>query len=88
MDFLACRVVKLIECATGNGTGVTTTCYLLELLQVNLFCVCVGLTRIDTVVPALVEVLHAFTFSSRDILPLLSKLYMKMLLFEVGFIIL
>ena len=46
-------------------------------------CVSVGLTRIDAIVPVLVEVLHAFTYSSRDMLPLLCKLYVKMLLFEV-----
>jgi len=54
-----------------------------------------GLTRIESVVGALVEVLHAFTTGGRDILPLLCKLYVRMLLFEVichislyGFVIL
>jgi len=42
-----------------------------------------GLTRIESVVGALVEVLHAFTTGGRDILPLLCKLYVRMLLFEV-----
>jgi len=42
-----------------------------------------GLIRIESVVGALVEVLHAFTTASCDILPLLCKLYVRMLLFEV-----
>jgi len=36
------------------------------------------------VVGALVEVMHAFTTGGRDILPLLCKLYIRMLLFEVN----
>jgi len=42
-----------------------------------------GLVRIESVVGALVEVLHAFTTGGRDIVPLLCKLYVRMLLFEV-----
>jgi len=42
-----------------------------------------GLVRIESVVGALVEVLHAFTAGGCDILPLLCKLYVRMLLFEV-----
>jgi len=37
----------------------------------------------ESVVGALVEVMHAFTTGGRDILPLLCKLYVRMLLFEV-----
>jgi len=54
-------------------------------MLVVLFCV-KGLTHIESVVGAMVEVFHAFTAAGgRDILPLLCKLYVRMLLFEVVF---
>ena len=46
-----------------------------------------GLTHIEATVGALVEVIHAFTSCDVESIPLATKLYVSLLLAEVGFLL-
>lgn len=70
-DSRLCQLLKHFLCQDQN------------LFKYKNLILCAGLTHTETIIPALVEVFHAFTFSSRDMLLLLCKLYVKMLLSEV-----